>query len=173
MLPFFLYDMSKYVCTLKILAGCKSAQTLFYYHQIFVLFYYSVRIFPLFVRIVLTLFSLSFLSSPVPSLTSLILCNIYLNQKVSWKRGNVLKTQRAKKFLDVQGQLYVLGHKITSIQFHHISKRFQKKMIPHLKAILQSSLNQERNWEWHHPGDGHAHLIEKATLLLNLVWSLS
>ena len=39
-------------------------------------------------------------------------------------------------------------------------------MIPHLKTLIKSSLNQERNWAWHHPGNGHAHLIKKNNLFL-------
>ena len=39
-------------------------------------------------------------------------------------------------------------------------------MINHFKALLGSSENQERNLLWHHPRVGHAHLTEKAALLL-------
>ena len=46
-------------------------------------------------------------------------------------------------------------------------------MIPHFKALIKSSLNQKRKWTWHHCEVGHTHLIEKATPLLKLVWSLS
>ena len=46
-------------------------------------------------------------------------------------------------------------------------------MIYHWKALIKSSLNQEKNWAWHHPRDGHAHLTKKASLLLKPIWSLS
>ena len=56
--------------------------------------------------------------------------------------------------------------------FEHVPTRILKKMIYHWKALIQSSLNQEKKWAWHHPMDGHAHLTEKASLLLKPVWSL-
>ena len=56
--------------------------------------------------------------------------------------------------------------------FEHVPTRILKQMIYHWKALIQSSLNQEKKWAWHHPMDGHAHLTEKASLLLKSVWSL-
>ena len=38
-------------------------------------------------------------------------------------------------------------------------------------ALLESG--EELGMAWHCPGAGHAHLIKKATLLLEFVWSLS
>ena len=75
--------------------------------------------------------------------------------------------------MTLQGAPYVLGRPVTSIHFYHLHKRIKKQMIPHLKALIESFLNQERNWMWHHPGVGHTHLIEKVTPLLKLVCSLS
>ena len=62
--------------------------------------------------------------------------------------------------------------KLLYCNFEHVPTRILKQMIYHWKALIQSSLNQEKNWTWHHPRDGHAHLTEKASLLLKPVWSL-
>ena len=38
-----------------------------------------------------------------------------------------------------------------SIDFYHLFKEIlKKKIIYHLKTVIQASLNQERNWEWYH-----------------------
>ena len=73
----------------------------------------------------------------------------------------------------IQGPPYILEHFSSFLSFYHLSKGTIKQMIYQLKALIQSSLNQEWNWAWHHPEGGHAQLIEKALLLLKLVLSLS
>ena len=40
------------------------------------------------------------------------------------------------------------------------------------KPLYRALWIRKKNWAWHHPMDGHAHLTEKASLLLKPVWSL-
>ena len=40
------------------------------------------------------------------------------------------------------------------------------------KPLYRALWIRKKNWAWHHPRDGHAHLTEKASLLLKPVWSL-
>ena len=60
-------------------------------------------------------------------------------------------------FRTALGWQNVLGRPVASIYFYLFSKRFQKQMISHLKALLEGSLNQERkvgvvsSWVWPHP----------------------
>ena len=40
------------------------------------------------------------------------------------------------------------------------------------KPLYRALWIRKKNWAWHHPMDGHAHLTEKASPLLKPVWSL-
>ena len=56
--------------------------------------------------------------------------------------------------------------------FRHPRKIFHKQMIYHLKALLESSQNLEKEWAWHHLKGFHVLLSEKALLWLKLIYRL-
>ena len=94
-------------------------------------------------------------------------------QTASATAQNSKRVLRAHCYKTLQGPPYILERFSSCLGFYCLSKGTIKQMVYQLKALIQSSLNQERNWAWHHPEGGHAQLIEKALLLLKLVLSLS
>ena len=89
-----------------------------------------------------------------PSETSMKIDNMHINLILL----ELFLTQKFKKSLPSPSNSFV--------------SKLLVEMIPHLKAFISRSLNQERHWVWYHPGDGHACLTEKASLLLKLIWPL-
>ena len=78
--------------------------------------------------------------------------------------GNILHTVMLSQYYTPSKE------KRRFLYFTHLSKKFLDVMIPHLKALIQGVQNQQKNWAWHHPDGGHAHLTENALLLIELVF---